>query len=132
MGNSIYHSSVIYNRLIQLNLGQKPLILPVPAPAIAPPLPISLTMGSGMMQTWKLSLKRLLSKLFMGNPYVQASLCSALWMIPFLRKQSLRHELCIQLKMRISINLISNAGRITGIKQFPLCFPVMGLPLIMP
>lgn len=77
MGNSIYHSSVIYNRLIRLNLGQifsstvmnhilsilisvflrgyrgKPLILPVPAPAIAPPLPISLTMENGRMQNWK-------------------------------------------------------------------------------
>ena len=147
MGNSIYHSSVIYNRLIRLNLGQifsstvmnhiLSILISVFLRgyrgktvdfACASPChrtTIAHFLNHGNWEDAKLEM------ILMENPCVPANLCSVLWMIRFHRKQSLRHGLCIQLKMRISINPISNAGRIMGIRQFPSCFPVTDLSLIM-
>ena len=42
-------------------------------------------------------------------------------------RQSLRHRLCIRLKMRIFINLIWKGNRTMGIRQFRLCIPVTAL-----
>ncbi len=151
MGNSIYHSSVIYNRLIQLNLGQifsstvmkhilsilisvflrgyrgKTVDFACASPCHRTTIAHFLNRGK-----WDdAKLERILKEAVVRT-IDEESLCSVLWMIRFLRKQSLHHGSCIQSKMRISINLISNAGRIMDIRQFPSCFPVIDLSLIMP
>ena len=61
------------------------------------------------------------------KPSAPGSLCSALWMTPSHLRQSLRHGLCIRLKMRISTSPISKGSRTMGIRPWPSCSPAMAL-----
>ncbi|MCI5509352.1 MAG: hypothetical protein MR436_02685, partial [Eubacterium sp.] len=50
-------------------------------------------------------------KKLIKKPCALENQCSALWMIPSLPKQSLRHGLCIRLKMPISTSPTSRENR---------------------
>ena len=76
----------------------KQLILKSTAPATVLRLPISSIKGNGMTPNWKIYLKAPLYSSSISKPGSLESLCSALWMIPSLPRQSLRHGLCTRLK----------------------------------
>ena len=100
------------------------------APANVPRLHISSTKADGMMSGWKIYLKALLNSSSIKNPCGLENLCFALWMTPSLPKQSLRHGLCIRLKMRISTSPTSRESRTMDIRLLPSCSLAMALSLI--
>lgn len=135
MENGIYHSKLLYNYFKKLNLCRvfpqtaikhimsilisvfslgyhgKTIDFENTAPATVPRLPISSIKENGMMSGSKTYLKALSFSSSIMKPGGLESPCSALWMIRSLPKQSLRHRLCTQLKMRISTSPISRESK---------------------
>ena len=89
--------------------------------------------GNGTMTGWMTQSKVPLSNLSsIGKPSRPEILCSALWMTPSLLRQSLRHRLCIRLKMCISTSPILRGSRTMDIRLWQSCSPVTALFLTMP
>ena len=109
----------------------RPLTLNGTAPATVSQLPISSIKGNGTMPDWKTYSKALSSSSSIRKRSGLENLYSVLWMIPSLPRQSLRHGLCIRLKMRISISPTLRGNRTMGIRPWLSCFPAMVLSSTM-
>ena len=128
MENSIYHSDLLYNCFKKLNLCRifpqttmkhimailksvfsleyhgKTIDFEKYSPCHRTTVAHFLNKGKWDDTHWKIYSKILLSSLSIRKPSCLESPYSALWTIPSLLKQSLRHGPCIRLKMRIFIS----------------------------